>query len=114
MFRQLNYLKDKIASPLIMLALQKLIIDFGKIADFQIDSRKRTIVVSLLLYGEPRPIGITITDYRIENSDSHMFFIIRKISSTRAWVTALANKYPEKLRIELPEQFRKIVSLLLS
>jgi len=38
--------------------------------------------------------------------------VIRNLTASKEWITALAKKYPEKMRFEIPEHYRGIVGML--
>ena len=112
MFNPITSIKDTLTSKVISCALQKRMAGFGSVVSFTLNSRDRIIMASLMLDGEDLPVNITINGYDFKCIDEKRFFVIRNLAASKEWVTAFAKKYPDKMRLELPEHYWWIIAKL--
>ncbi|MBC8094804.1 MAG: hypothetical protein H7Y43_03220 [Akkermansiaceae bacterium] len=77
---------------------------FGQATSLRMDSNAKTIRVELDLKGETAPVMIEITGYEVFNEGDRFFLSARSASTSREWLTALANAQLCGKRIEIPEQ----------
>jgi hypothetical protein len=112
MFNPITGIKDTLASKAISCALQKRMAGFGSVVSFTLNSQDKIIKATLRLDGEVCPAEITITGYEFEHVGHNLYFKFRNMATSKEWLTALAKKYPEKMRFEIPEKYRGIIGAL--
>ena len=76
---------------------------YGAMTRLEIDSTNKTIRLSLELKGEPAPIEIEVGAYSLEELDGKILLSIHNITTSREWLTGLANEYLINRRIPVPK-----------
>jgi len=105
-------LKDDFTSASAKLFIRKKIENYGELLEFEIDSSKRSIFVSVMLAGEDKPVELNIKRYLlVENNPVKIE--LSSIESNREWITRAAKEYLENRKIPLPEKYIPIIKLLL-
>lgn len=83
--------------------------EYGDIRDCTVDTAKGRIVAHALMRGEREPITVTIERYEILEENSKVFIVIRKLTTTRQWITLLLNRVLDGRRFEIPASVSKIL-----
>ncbi len=105
-------LKDDFTSASAKLFIRKQIENYGELLDFEVDSSKKSIFVSVMLAGEDKPVELHIKKYfLVENNP--MKIKLNNIESNREWITRAAKEYIENRKFPLPEKYIPIIKLLL-
>jgi len=92
---------------------ETLLRDYGEIISLEIDSGEKTLHADVLLRGEKEPIRIEIQRYEISRQEDRTCFIARKIETSRAWITTLAQQQLIGRPIPLPPQLSGVIARLL-
>ncbi|MRJ02344.1 MAG: hypothetical protein GXO19_05495 [Epsilonproteobacteria bacterium] len=108
----LTNLKDRTLSFTAREAINLYLKDLGKVLQLKIDSKRNSIEVEVLLAGEEKPIELTIGRYEICREGEKYYIVVGEIGSSRRWITALARRYLEGHRFEIPENLARILQLL--
>jgi len=87
--------------------------DYGEITSLEIDSADKTLHVEVLLKGEKEPLRVEILQYEILEQDGRPSFIARKVSTSREWITTLAERQLIGRPIPLPQQLSGLLARLL-
>jgi hypothetical protein len=82
----------------------KVLGSFGRATGLRIDSNAKSINIELELKGEAVPVKIEIMDYEILNEAGHYFLLVRRVQTSREWLTVLANTRLCGRRFEVPDQ----------
>lgn len=107
--------KDAVLSAVIRPILQSKIEPYGTMTTLNIDSKSRSINLSLNLKGEAAPIEFQIHEYEVVERDGMAFIRIGQIETSREWISQLIRDYlPEDRRtIPIPGSIAKAVKLVL-
>lgn len=76
--------------------------NYGRIETLTIDSKRRRIEVVCRLNGEVSAIGVTIEEYRLEQSGGKTYLEVLASTATRPWLDAVLRDHLRKRRIALP------------
>ncbi len=79
---------------------------FGTVANFEIDSTKRTIRAELDLKGEQTSIILTVGCYTLQTRDGTTFIKIAGVKASREWITVLLNTLVEDKEFPIPDVAR--------
>ena len=105
-------IKDNLTTVSAKLLLGKKIESYGKLQEFKINSVEKSILISVILKGEDKPVELNIKRYLIFN-ESPVKIEIKEIESNREWITRAAKDYIENRKFTLPENISPIIKLLL-
>ncbi len=68
-------------------------LDFGRVRSLKLDSQARRIEVELDLHGESEVVHVVIEDYRLGESPEGLTITAGKITTSRQWLTVLAQRF---------------------
>jgi|SRR6266850_5464980 len=86
---------------------------YGRITSLKIDSLEKTLRLEALLRGEKESICVDVLAYEIVQRNGQTSFIAKKIKTSRAWITTLAEQELIDRPIPIPEQLSGWVKRLL-
>lgn len=78
-----------------------------------IDSKSKSVVMEVLLKGEKEPIEIKVTKYEIRKDGDDYHLSVEKISTSREWMSALANQYLDGKSMPIPKNIANALKLFL-
>ncbi len=87
--------------------------EIGKIIDFKIDTKNKTLNLEFELKGESEPIKINITKYELIYKDEKSFISIKGVKTSREWLNVIAEKFLEEKPIEIPEQYARVLGYII-
>ena len=97
----LTYLNSKLLGP------------YGRATSLQIDSRARTLRLSLELKGEPSPVELEVAEYEIIREEERYFALVKQVRTSREWLTALAQAELCNRRFELGPKLGPVLMKLM-
>ncbi|MBW1727926.1 MAG: hypothetical protein JRF31_10600 [Deltaproteobacteria bacterium] len=101
-----NKKKDKIISKALQLVANILINDYGKLVEFVVNSKDKTIFLKVLLKGEKEALKINFLNYSIVTECQNTYFQFDSIKTSREWINVFCNKkLPDilkKNKIQIP------------
>jgi len=97
----LSYLNSKWLAP------------YGQATSLHVDSTAKTIEIEVELKGETGPVQIKIIDYEISRDGDQYFAVVKKVRTSREWLTVLAKERLCNCRFELPAQAGRMLMLAL-
>jgi hypothetical protein len=109
----LDNIKDKLTSITAKFFLSSKFERYGKMLDLNIDSFGKNIHLKLQLKGEDVPITIKIIDYHIVEEEDKVFIQIKRVESSKEWVSLIAEDLLIGKKIELPKQIRNTLKMFL-
>jgi hypothetical protein len=92
---------------------QAIVKRYGTITDLKLDTTRRSIDALVELNGEAQPIRVQIHEYELLEENGASFLVIRAITTSREWLTALARDYAVGRRFEIPESARSYLPMLM-
>ena len=109
--------KDKIISKVLQSFLKLTINDYGKIIDFVVDSKNRTIVLNVLLKGEDQALKITVLNYAIVTEGKYTYFKFNSIRTSKEWINILYDKKLSDIfkenKIQIPGYLAASINIIL-
>ena len=85
---------------------------YGTVKELKIDTTRHTLDIEAELKGESEPVRIQIQEYEIIEENGTAFVVLKGITTSREWLTTLAQNYGEGRRIEIPESVRAYLPML--
>ena len=113
MMKFLDNIKDKFTSTTAKFFLSSKFERYGKMLDLNIDSTGKNIHLKLQLKGEDVPITIKIIGYNIVEEEDKVFIQIKRVESSKEWVSLIAEDLLIGKKIELPKQIRNTLKMFL-
>ena len=86
---------------------------YGEATDFKLNSTNKTLEVTVRLRGEQTPIRVEVQDYEISEEDGKTFVVLKRISTSREWMTELAQQFLAGKRLEVPPQVSTVLARFL-
>jgi hypothetical protein len=114
--RVLTKTKDTLVAAGAKDRFNQLIRPYGKVLEFQLNTRERTVFVSFRLKGELEAIQFWIHQYQlVANKKGQTFIVVdgKDIETSREWLTKLIGDQLGRQKVLVPEQFGWLVQLLL-
>jgi len=75
----------------------------GNMTALQIDSANRRATLDLELKGENEPLHVVVDQYDLTTSDGKSYLEIKRLTTSREWMTALAAQLLIGRKLEVPE-----------
>jgi len=75
---------------------------FGALTRLEINREAKSIHAVLELKGESVPIAIDVADYHVSERDGKFFLKLGTVTTSREWITALANEAAADRELEIP------------
>ncbi|MBV8063706.1 MAG: hypothetical protein JOY51_08925 [Nevskia sp.] len=82
---------------------------YGEITDCTVDTETNRLTARALLKGERETVSATIERYDIEREGEDCYIVLRRFTSSRAWLTLLLNKLFADKRYKLPNAVSKLL-----
>lgn len=109
--------KDRIIAKALKTFANVLINNFGKINDFGVNSKDRTITMNVLLKGEKEDLQIIINNYRIIHDHKDTFLQFDTLWTSREWINAFLDKKRELIlkenKIQIPRYIAIPITIIL-
>ena len=86
---------------------------FGRATSLKIDSTNKTAEICMELNGEQTPITINIQDYELLRESNGTFIVIKALTASREWMTAMAREFLVGRRLAVPPEHTAMISRFL-
>jgi hypothetical protein len=113
--RVLSKTKDTLVAAGAKDRFNQLIRPYGKVLDFQLNTRERTVFASFRLKGELEAIRFWVHQYELVTNKKGQTFIVvegKDIETSREWLTKLIGDQLGRQKVLVPEQFGWLVQML--
>jgi hypothetical protein len=113
--RVLRKTKDSLVAVGAKDRLNQLIRPYGKVIEFRIDSKERTVFASFRLKGEVDAIQFWVHDYQVvQNKKGETSIVVngKDVETSREWLTKLIGDQLGRQKVLVPEQFSWLSQLL--
>jgi len=113
--RVLSKTKDTLVAVGAKERFNQLIRPYGKVLEFRLDTRERTVFASFRLKGELEAIQFWIHQYELVTNKKGQTFIVvegKDIETSREWLTKLIGDQLGRQKVLVPEQFGWLVQML--
>jgi hypothetical protein len=82
---------------------------YGEITDCTVDTETNRLTAKALLKGERDPVSATIERYEVEHQGDETYIVLKKFTTTRAWLTLLLNQLFSGKRYKLPNAVSRLL-----
>jgi len=83
---------------------------YGKMLHFDLDSKSKKIDLEIMLDGECEPLRIAIGRYELSPEGDTVRF--HDITTSRAWVTTIAQTFITDKPFDLPKEYAKLFKII--
>ena len=83
---------------------------FGRATSLKIDSSNKSAEITLELKGESTPLMIHVQEYEVLQEPTGTFMVVKAVSTSREWMTAMAREYLVGRRLAIPPDAAKILA----
>jgi len=101
---------ESVALPMLNNAWLK---PFGRATALKVDSTKKTAEIRLELNGEQTPLNIHVQDYQLTQEPNGTFIVIKAVTTSREWMTAMAREFLIGRRLPVPPEHAAMISRFL-
>ena len=105
--------RDWLLEKTVRVALnQTVLAPYGEMTVLRLNSAECSAEAEVLLKGEAVPIIVRVLEYEIRRDDERVSVIVKQISTSREWLTHLAQSFVVGKPFELPPAAARFVPLL--
>jgi len=106
--------KDRLISERIKQELNTRIARYGEVLDVKLNTRERSVQLSIKLKGESDPITVNIGKYELIKEDTKLWLGVdsQSIQASREWVTLLLQDQAGRHRLPIPQKYAWAVEFL--
>ena len=106
--------KDRLISERIKQELNTRIAKYGEVVDVKLNTRERSIQLSIKLKGESEPITVNIGKYELIKEDTKLWLGVdsQSIEASREWLTLLLQDQAGRHRLPIPQKYAWAVEFL--
>jgi hypothetical protein len=91
---------------------QALLKPYGTITKLKLDTTARTVEAELDLKGEVQPVRLHVQEYVIRQDGARVFVILKRIETSREWLTTAARDFVLGREFELPDSVKKFLPMI--
>jgi hypothetical protein len=106
--------KDRLISERIKQELNTHLARYGEVLDVKLNTRERSVQLSIKLKGEPDPTTVNIGKYELVKEDTKLWvtFHSQSIQASREWLTLLLQDQAGRQRLPVPQKYAWAVEFL--
>jgi hypothetical protein len=106
--------KDRLISEGIKHELNTQLARYGEVLDVRLNTRERSVQLSIKLKGEPEPITVNIGKYALIKEDAQLWLTVdsQSIEASREWLTLLLQDQAGRQRLPIPQKYAWAVEFL--
>jgi hypothetical protein len=106
--------KDRLISERIKQELNTHLARYGEVLDVRLNTRERSVQLSIKLKGEPDPITVNIGKYELIKEDTKLWLSVdrQSIEASREWLTLLLQDQAGRQRLPVPQNYAWAVEFL--
>ena len=106
--------KDRLISERIKQELNTHLARYGEVLDVKLNTRERSVQLSIKLKGEPDPTTVNIGKYELVKEDTKLWvtFHSQSIQASREWLTLLLQDQAGRHRLPIPQKYAWAVEFL--
>lgn len=83
--------------------------EYGEATDCKVDTRNSRVSLTAMMHGEREPVTAVIERYDLEEQDGERYIVLQRISTSRAWLTALLTRLFAGKRYKLPAAVSRLL-----
>jgi hypothetical protein len=92
---------------------QRILKPYGKLAELKINSTSKSLQLELELKGEPQKVSIYVHRYELVEQSGEMEFLVKDISASREWISALAQEFILNKPFPIPPEIARLIPMIL-
>jgi hypothetical protein len=106
--------KDRLISERIKQELNTRLARYGEVLDMKLNTRERSVQLSIKLKGEADSITVNIGKYELIKEESQVWLGVdsQSIQASREWVTLLLQDQAGRQRLPVPQKYAWVVQFL--
>ena len=106
--------KDRLISERIKQELNTRLARYGEVLDVKLNTRERSVQLSIKLKGEADPITVHIGKYELIKEETQLWLSVdsQSIQASREWVTLLLQDQAGRQRLPVPQKYAWAVEFL--
>jgi hypothetical protein len=106
--------KDHLISARIKQELNIQLARYGEVADVKLNTRERSVQLSIKLKGEPDPVTVNFGKYALIKENGQLWLTVdgRTIEASREWLTLLLQDQAGRQRLPIPQKYAWLVEFL--
>jgi hypothetical protein len=106
--------KDRLISERIKQELNTHLARYGEVLDVKLNTRERSVQLSIKLKGEPDPTTVNIGKYELIKEETQLWLKIdsQSIEASREWLTLVLQDQAERQRLPIPQKYAWAVEFL--
>jgi hypothetical protein len=106
--------KDRLIGERIKQELNTHLARYGEVLDVKLNTRERSVQLSIKLKGEPDPTTVNIGKYELIKEDTKLWltFDSQSIEASREWLTLLLQDQAGRQRLPVPQKYAWAVEFL--
>jgi hypothetical protein len=105
--------KDSSVSFVVEKLLQKRLEAYGRLLEFELNSRHQTASLKILLKGEMDPVTLNVEQYVLLVAANGADLTIKHASASRPWITQILEEFVIGRPFPIPAKYTNIVRMLL-
>ncbi len=86
---------------------------YGRITELKVDSARKSLQLELELKGDPEKICIYVHRYELVEQSGEIQFLIKDISVSREWISALAQAFVLNRPFPVPPEIARLIPRIL-
>jgi hypothetical protein len=106
--------KDRLISERIKHELNTHLARYGEVLDVKLNTRERSVQLSIKLKGEPDPTTVNIGKYALIKEDTRLWVTVdsQSIEASKEWLTLLLQDQAGRQRLPIPQKYAWAVEFL--
>jgi hypothetical protein len=106
--------KDRLISERIKQELNTHLARYGEVLDVKLNTRERSVQLSIKLKGEPEPTTVNIGKYELIKEETQLWLKIdsQSIEASREWLTLVLQDQAGRQRLPIPQKYAWAVEFL--
>jgi len=105
--------KDNSVSFVVEKLLRGKLEAYGRLLEFNLNSRQHSAQLTLLLQGETEPLTVEIQEYQLTHDPSGSYVTVNRANTSKAWLTRLLEDFLIGRRLDIPEKYANMAKMLL-
>jgi hypothetical protein len=104
-----DWLMEKTAAAVLNQSVLK---PYGTLTRLRLDTTNRSVEADLELLGETQPVRIHVQEYELIEEDGRASIMIKRITTSRDWLTTLARDFAVDRKFDLPDSVRSFLPMI--
>lgn len=105
--------KDWLVEKTTMAMLNQSVLQpYGSLKRLKLDTTNRSVETEMELKGETQPVNIHVQEYELREKGGRTFIVIKRITTSREWLTTLARDFAVGHEFEVPASVQKFLPMI--